>query len=185
MQMGLKLLPTLGWAKVFIMKIKCLILSDTHGNGALVARVLRMHRDVDAVFFLGDGLSDIASFADGDTNSSWFFVRGNCDFTTIVRGTEAPLVDSVSFGGVKIVLTHGHMYGAKAGLDGLVSLAEDRGAKLILFGHTHRQTEIYSGGVYYFNPGSLSYSYGSAPSFGLLTVDEDSGEVLLSHGMFL
>lgn len=166
-------------------KIKCLILSDSHGNSSLVGRLIRMHRDIDAVIFLGDGLSDVDAYAMTHNRFAWFAVRGNCDFTATFGGREAPTVDSITLGGRKIVMTHGHLYGAKGGLSGLVSLAEGRGADVVLFGHTHKPTEIYSDGVYYFNPGSLSYSYGSTPTFGLLTVYEDTGEILLSHGTFI
>ena len=164
------------------MKIKCLILSDTHGNTSLIGRVLRMHRDADAVVFLGDGLSDIDTYAMAECKCAWFAVKGNCDFTSTLRGSDVSNVESLTLGGRRIVMTHGHLYGAKGGLSRLVSLAESRNADIVLFGHTHKQTEVYSDGVYYFNPGSLSYSYGSFPGFGLLTVDEDTGEILLSHG---
>jgi predicted phosphodiesterase len=51
---------------------------------------LSRHRDAEAVFFLGDGLSDIESFINADLGKrTWFFVRGNCDYFGNILDTEA------------------------------------------------------------------------------------------------
>ena len=40
--------------------MKCIIFSDSHGDCESMNSALRKNRDAEAVFFLGDGLSDIS-----------------------------------------------------------------------------------------------------------------------------
>lgn len=162
------------------MKIKCVIISDTHGCRDYLRRVLRLNRDADAVIFLGDGVADLDSAL--DECPSVFAVRGNCDISPTLRGMPLNALERITLGGKRIVITHGHLWGVKGGLGGLLSLARAEDADIILYGHTHIPREDFLSGIYLFNPGSLSCSLGAAPSFGLMTIDEDTGGVLLSHG---
>ena len=157
--------------------MKILIVSDSHGEGGRLARLLRLHSDAEAVFFLGDGLSD-AEFVSGENSSvAWFAVRGNCDPIPIFRGCPVDKVGAVTLSGKRIVYTHGDLYGAKYGEGGLVALMQKENADILLYGHTHTPNLKYFDGHYLFNPGALS---GFAPSYGLLTLDGDN--VLFSHG---
>lgn len=154
--------------------MKCLIFSDSHRRGTeAMARVLSMHPDAEVVFFLGDGLSDLAGLS--DPGRMFFTVVGNCDFFT----DGSPEVGETVLCGKKIVFTHGHRYGAKSGEEGLLSLAVSRDADILLYGHTHRQSERYEcvgeRRIALFNPGSIAEG-----DFGLLTLT-DTG-FLLSHG---
>ena len=154
--------------------MKCLVFSDSHRRGASeMERVLDAHKDAEVVFFLGDGLSDLSDVRDG--GRTFFTVAGNCDFFT--DGT--PEVGEVTLLGHKIVYTHGHRYGAKYGEEGLLSLALSRGAQVLLYGHTHRQSERYEsvgeGCTALFNPGSIADG-----DFGILTLTER--DVLFSCG---
>ena len=146
--------------------MKCLVFSDSHRKGApLMARVLAMHPDAEVVFFLGDGLSDLADLR--DPGRTFFSVVGNCDFFT----DGSPEVGEVTLLGKKIVYTHGHRYGAKYGEEGLLSLAYSRGADIVLYGHTHRQSERYENAgerrIALLNPGSIAEG-----DFGILTLTE-------------
>ena len=81
------------------------------------------------------------------------------------------------FGEYNVMMMHGHMYSAKASLTFAASEAAKRGADLLLFGHTHKQTDIYlpAGSeldgiilekpLRLFNPGALKDG-----SFGTLTL---------------
>ncbi len=161
--------------------MKLIVFSDSHGERRYISRALLSHPDADAVFFLGDGLSDMEECSLGESRP-WLFVRGNCDIYGSVRGTPAPLCDEIVLEGKRIVYTHGHAFDVKFSLDGVMSLAEERRADLVLFGHTHRPLEKYAnlshGGVYIFNPGSVSGRDGS-PAYGVITLTERG--VLLSH----
>ncbi len=155
--------------------MKCLVFSDSHGDGRNIRLALKLHKNADAVFFLGDGLRDAEAHIDG--TKTWFFVRGNCDFKSDIMGSIVPKLDEVVLAGRKIVYTHGDMYGVKLSDDGLLSLAEGTGADIVLYGHTHRAREDYKSvcgrGVYFFNPGSVS-GINSRASYGILDIDENN-----------
>ena len=164
--------------------MKCIILSDTHGYIDTAREALRLNPDAEVVFFLGDGIDDIEFIADSYKNVAWLAVRGNCDRSSVFRGCMLKSVDSITLEGKKIVFTHGNLFGAKAGCGGLISLAREEGADIVLFGHTHTPCEIYISEYekpfYLFNPGSAS---GYEASFGLLQLSSGQ-EPLLSHGKF-
>ena len=56
-------------------------------------------------------------------------------------------------------------YEVKYGLSNLVAAAEERGAQIALFGHTHQAMTEYRGGLYLMNPGSLS---GPSGTYGII-----------------
>ena len=159
--------------------MKCLCFSDSHGSSELMRRALNMHRDTEAVFFLGDGLSDLAELAAAFPMIMFYSVRGNCDFSSAYSGV--PKSDLVTLLGKKIALTHGDLYGAKSGYGGLISFGRKNGCDVVLFGHTHIPYEGYDseGGLYLFNPGSISETY-SGRSYGVITLTDK--DILLSHG---
>ena len=55
--------------------MKCLILSDSHGNTSYLSRALSLHPDAEVVFFLGDGLSDADTMAVYYTDMAWVAVQ--------------------------------------------------------------------------------------------------------------
>ena len=162
--------------------LKCLVFSDSHGFSLYMKKAIDMHRDTEAVFFLGDGLSDIEEISFSYPSVAFFAVRGNCDFRTIALGGFVRKTASVELLSKKIVYTHGDLYGAKYGTAGLENLAKDRGADIVLFGHTHTPTLNYFSDAphpfYLFNPGTVGARSGS---FGIMTLT-DGGEPLFSHG---
>ena len=164
--------------------MKCLIFSDSHGNDGAMAEAIRRNRDAEIVFFLGDGIRDAESCFLSDVGRTWFFVLGNCDFKTDVNGDAVRKTEELILFGKKIVFTHGDLYGVKYSDSGLRTLAESRGADIVLYGHTHKPAEDFVSvdgrGVWFFNPGSLEKSYSSSESFGVLTIDEKT--TLFSHG---
>ena len=166
--------------------MKLLVFSDSHGNPFYMSRALAMHPDAEAVFFLGDGLADITPFVARPSSPTWFSVRGNCDMSLACFNTPILKTDSVTLEGVKIVFTHGDLYRAKYGIEELVTLAFDRDADLVLFGHTHTPFQKYidlgARGLYLFNPGSIGSEYGVSPSYGIVSLTD--GGILLSHGKF-
>jgi putative phosphoesterase len=145
-------------------------------------QALLRHPDAEVVFFLGDGTSDAETLFLSDRERQWICVRGNCDFRSYVGTREIEALERITLMGKRIVLTHGDLYGAKYGSDGLLRLAEKESADIVLFGHTHAPFEKYfntsHGGVYLFNPGSIGASH--TPSYGVITLTD--GGVLFSHG---
>lgn len=177
--------------------MKCLIFSDSHGNTALMQQVLRSHPTAEVVLFLGDGIADFEQAVATDRAPiprQYVAVRGNCDFSLSFRTEPLAKTATLSLGGYRIVLTHGDLYGAKYGMEGLIALGVGRQADILLFGHTHRPSQVYlpadeliSQGedaprrtrpLYLFNPGSVGAAHPA--SYGILTL---SGQgILFSHG---
>jgi len=168
--------------------MELLIFSDSHGRAdgirmALDRQVTRPH----AVLFLGDGLRDAELLETGGI--PLYAVRGNCD--TFLAGVSlfAPEEYLSSFEGHLILMTHGARYGVKLGLESLIASAAQKGADIVLYGHTHVPSlKILEEGtvigdkplsrpMYLFNPGSIG---GREQSFGVLTLRD--GNVLFSHG---
>lgn len=162
-------------------RMKVLIFSDTHGRAARVRALLRLHRDADCAVFLGDGLGDIDACR-GELPMPLWEVRGNCDgFPALWE--HVPTEQIVALGGHRLLLTHGHLYGAKSGCGALIGAARRADCDIVLFGHTHERYEAYIGEpkpLYLFNPGSLGSPRGGNPSYGLLQADEKN--ILFSHG---
>lgn len=166
-----------------------LILSDSHGHPHRVAEALRRVRP-DGVLFAGDGLRDLSLC---DLPCPLWAVRGNCDWGSsplILGGRAEEIEDELLFSpqGVRILLTHGHRYGVKGGLGGLIAAGVTRKADVVIFGHTHLPVELHlspdrsegyglSSPLTVFNPGSLG---DSSASFGTLTIRD--GQLLFGHG---
>ena len=170
--------------KGYTVKImKCLVFSDSHGSDSLIKEALAMHSDAEAVFFLGDGLREVDILSEEYPEKFWIAVRGNCDFYSFFKGAPAEKLETVSLGGYKIVLTHGDLYGVKYGSAGLIKLARDTSADIVLFGHTHAPFEKYISEYekpfYLFNPGSISLSSGS---YGIMTLAKIP---FFSHGQII
>ena len=149
--------------------MQILIFSDSHGDRRRLREALLRHPAVSAVCHLGDGARDMAQVAQEFPDRTVFGVCGNCDMCT-----DLPLTRLEKFGGKKVLLTHGHAFSVKSGLLTYQLAAQERGADVALFGHTHRPFEENVGGVYLFNPGSLRDGY-----YGLL--DISGAEIYLKH----
>ncbi len=159
-----------------------LVFSDSHGNGDRIEEVVRRQiTPPDAIFFLGDGLRDLAWCDLG--GSRLYSVRGNCDFYSTDDTKDEILTE---LGGIRIFAAHGHKYSVKSGYLGMAAKAASLGADIMLFGHTH-EPMCYTFNVgdtvlnikltkklFVMNPGSI----GQGKSFGNITVR--NGIILLS-----
>ena len=135
-----------------------------------------------AIFFLGDGLRDLDTLRLAGVPV--YSVRGNCDWFSAFDHT--PTEQLIRLGGLRILLTHGHLYGVKSGYGALAMHATRQDADIALFGHTHLPyaesipkgtlSEAQRHPIELFNPGSI----GVEGSFGVLTIQ--NGKALLSHG---
>lgn len=156
--------------------MKCLCFSDSHGISRYMKAALERHRDAEVVFFLGDGLSDAERLLGSNSSVARLFVRGNCDSAVgSISIGEAEKTGSITLEGKRIVYTHGDLYGAKYGFDGLIRLGEERDADVVLYGHTHYAVEKYisgeSKGFYLLNPGTVGGVY-YKPTYGILNVEK-------------
>ena len=165
------------------------IISDSHGSGYraeyIFERLKRCGDHPSAVIFLGDGARDIE---DGIPDSCELIsVAGNCDAWTSLfddNGNEIPDERLEIIGGLRIFMTHGHMYGVKGGYGAAVSYACREGADVLLFGHTHIPCQTYDSALprplHILNPGSIGYRGDGFYSYGIIEIQ--AGSVLLSVG---
>ena len=169
--------------------MKLLIVSDSHGRYERLASLIAMHRNIDALIFLGDGLSDLERADAYSGNFTVFAVKGNCDGFSINTRERAPEEMTLCFEGYRILLMHGHTRGVKHGLTNAIYAASEREADILLFGHTHEPLERYlpdgeeyslSKPLYIFNPGSLGAPGERNGYFGLIEIRKNG--VLMSHG---
>ena len=131
--------------------MKLLVLSDSHGEGRKLDPFIEAEGAYSHVLFLGDGWRD-AEALQYAFPAQFAAVRGNCDY-------DCDWNEDYTFwaGGVRIFMTHGHRYGVKYGLGSLAAAAAARGAKIALYGHTHKADISYVDGVLCINPGHVCY----------------------------
>ena len=135
--------------------MKILVFSDSHRSRGEMYDAIEVHSP-HQVIHLGDLLSDAEELSYTYPQLPICTVPGNCD-----GWTDAPLKKLITLGGVRILLSHGHLWGVKGGYDGAIAAARACEADILLFGHTHvavcRQLED---GLWMMNPGSSRSSYG-------------------------
>lgn len=153
--------------------MKFLVLSDSHGNLAGVKEAVKKYgKNADVIIHCGDSRNEAEWLMENCADSSVVCVRGNCDW-----GCNLDTVEFLTLAGKKIMVTHGHLFSVKYGLDNLSYSAEENGADIVFFGHTHMPTDEIVGNVRLINPGSAS-SY----ERNCATVEiDDNGNVLVNH----
>lgn len=148
--------------------MKAAVFSDTHSNTALMVEAVARCRP-DLIIHLGDHSRDTAILREKFPEIPLYSVRGNCDI-----GSTAPDRDIVPLGSVKAFITHGHLYNVKYGmLDSLVYAAQEQGAKIAMFGHTHEADYEEMGGVKVINPGTAGA--GRRLTYALVEVYDNGG----------
>ena len=170
-----------------------LVFSDTHGRRDRVEELLSHHRRADAVLFLGDGIRDLPYETCTEGGRLFAGVRGNCDgFFLSVDPYPYSEELFLTLSEYTVMMLHGHTRSVKAGVDRAARCAAERGADLLLYGHTHVPEERYlpvgtvvdgyelTKPLWIMNPGSLGKPIDGTPSFGVLELR--NGQLLLSHG---
>ena len=117
-----------------------LLFSDSHGDVDAMAAVVEARRPRQ-VLHLGDHFSDMAKLHLRFPEIPMQGVRGNCD----APGSPESL--RLTLGGTRILMVHGHRQGVKEDLERLYFTALEAGARLVLFGHTHRPLHEWEGQV--------------------------------------
>jgi putative phosphoesterase len=137
-----------------------------------------------------DELAQVAPVTAVQGNRDWFF------------GHNLPPTLHLNIAGVAVGLTHGHGSAFSYWWDKFqyvfngyrferyrrVVKRACPGARVIVFGHTHQQTNLVLEDVLYFNPGSASFSFrpeDARPSYGLLRFFQGgkaAGEILPLDG---
>lgn len=152
--------------------MKIVVLSDTHGDANLIEQVYEQELDADAFFHCGD--SELAY--DDAHFHNMYRVKGNCDF-------DRNFVDDllVPVGERSIFMTHGHLYNIKMTLTPLDYKAQETGADIVLFGHSHLLGAEQIGDTLFLNPGSLLLPRGGNPkSYATIEWQANTDEIKVS-----
>lgn len=136
--------------------------SDSHGF-PLPAKLDAVAHEADYVFFLGDGISGLGDIM---LHKGLHAVRGNCDGYNGFPDEELVEVENV-----KILLTHGHNHHVKRDKLSLFLRAQELGANIALYGHTHFAEEEEQDGILLLNPGAISSPMLGAPSYAYIVVN--------------
>ena len=151
-----------------------LAFGDSHRNPQALEKICDIIKQEKPDLFVhtGDNFADFQRLL-RRTKINGYGVRGNCDSPFIVGAPEELFFD---YRGVKIFLTHGHNYGAKYTQEQLLKRAEEEGAGVVIFGHSHVQLARTERGIWLVNPGSIPLPRGdSKPGYARLMVT--AGEI--------
>ena len=144
------------------------VISDSHGRGSVVDRIIRRESNSQAVIFLGDVTNDIEDFVYEYTDKNFYIVSGNCDMFSSYPNTAVQKI-----GGVNIFMTHGHTLGVKSSTENLKKAAEQSDCKIALYRHTQIPDIKYEDGLYIVNPGSCARSRDGGNSYAAIDIRDN------------
>lgn len=142
--------------------MRILVLSDSHGNVENMARCVEL-TEPDVILHLGDCQRDAETLHRQFPSLPMQSVPGNCDWGAV----DAPEV-LTEYGGVRILMMHGHTRNVKVSTLSAVYAAREMGAQVLLFGHTHRPLVDYDGSLWVMNPGSVGRGFPC--TYGVVTI---------------
>ena len=113
---------------------RIMVISDTHGR---IENAIRLIENVpfDKIIHLGDTLRDALEIGKAFPSVELIYVKGNND----PFGAESEKI--IEIDSKKIFLCHGHTFSVSSDLLRLSLAAQERGAEIALFGHTHRKED--------------------------------------------
>ncbi|MGP4062502.1 metallophosphoesterase [Halobacillus sp. H74] len=124
---------------------KVLIISDSHGLTEEVVEIKQRHENVDAMIHCGDSeLPYNSAELEG-----FYYAKGNCDFEPEMENEQVVEVGDLTF-----LVAHGHLFQVKSTLMPLSYKAEEVGAQVACFGHSHIAGAEKVKDTLFINPGS-------------------------------
>ncbi len=146
------------------------VVSDTHSTSGheLSGRPLDAVREADLVVHAGDFTTEAALDAFDAASERLIAVHGN-NATAGVR-ERLPSAQSFEVDGVRFALTHRE----EGGSVGLELFGRQRGADVVVFGHSHRHAVRDTGEVTLLNPGSHARPRGNLPTHAELRPDGEA-----------
>ncbi|MCB5954285.1 metallophosphoesterase [Enterococcus sp. CWB-B31] len=152
--------------------MRYLVVSDNHGDRDILVQLVKQYKGkVDAFFHCGDSELDTSDHL-------WDYftaaVKGNCDYDL---GFPETAIKNI--GEDVIFLTHGHLSNVRFGLTQLALQAEEAGANIALFGHTHEIGCEMHQGILFLNPGSIRQPRGpiQIQSYAIIDSTEEQLDV--------
>lgn len=153
--------------------MRLLLFSDSHGDIHNMAKAVKSNKDISMVIHLGDCVSDILKIKELYPGLRYEFVRGNNDWSR-----DHPLEKTLDIGGLKVFITHGHLYNVKYDYQRLARFGNSIGAHAVFFGHTHEPEEFFSEGMLVLNPGCVGGGRGLAPRSTYCLIDLVEGRLV-------
>lgn len=146
--------------------MRILVFSDTHNNSGRMVKVIDNMIGVDAVIHCGDGMRDVKEVEKIFPDIKFYYVSGNCDMG------EKKYEELIEIEGKKIFVTHGHLYSVKSEVEieypTIRDAGREKGADVVLFGHTHLPYNRNWGDIIVMNPGSTKY----VSTYGVLETEK-------------
>lgn len=142
------------------------IVSDTHRNNFYINKVKDVIQKAEVLIHLGDNTVD-CDFLNKNFKGMVYGVSGNCDYFT-----QYSVEEIIEIEDKKILITHGHEYGVKYGLGGLIKRATELNVDAALFGHTHEAIIEEYENIKFINPGSASLPRGGKNSIAFMEIEE-------------
>lgn len=136
--------------------MKIIVFSDSHRDFNSMMKAIEKESNISMIIHAGDVLSDVEDLKIMYPQYNIVYVKGNND----LWDRSAPEDRFFEIEGVRIFLTHGHNYGVKYSTAALAKKANELGADICIFGHTHQAFNEVSGSITLFNPGCASRRYG-------------------------
>lgn len=153
--------------------MRILIISDSHGDTKRFDKAITAF-EPDMIIHLGDIERDVEYLEAVYPHIPIEAVVGNNDPWVRRAGEKVIEVE-----GVKIFLTHGHLYGVWDNGFRIAQRAEELGCTVALFGHSHVPVNEVYGVVHAFNPGSISRPRVGEYSVGIMEIE--NGEAKFAH----
>ena len=144
------------------------IVSDTHGFTNIIENIKKIINDCDILIHLGDSINDVDMLSQ-NFKGKVYSVVGNCDYEK--KGDVENLIE---IEGKKFLITHGHKYGVKYGLDRIFYRGMELGVDGVIFGHTHRKVALNEGGIFIINPGSPSIPKDGEASIAFMDIENNN-----------
>lgn len=151
--------------------MKLLVMSDTHKDISTMEEVIRLYvEQVDAIIHCGDSELEASYFDDKPVS----VVKGNCDYDQ-----GFPEEKIISLEDQTILIAHGHLYQVKSTILPLNYRAQEVGATVVCFGHSHLLGAELQNGILFVNPGSLHQPRGrKEKSYSIIEKQKDCWQVL-------
>ncbi|HPJ23816.1 MAG TPA: YfcE family phosphodiesterase [Bacillota bacterium] len=151
--------------------MKLLIFSDNHRDREAIREML----DKNPGFIHQISLGDSEMRESELTELNIYGVKGNYPFEP-----KFPKDMTLDFEGIRVFLTHGHLFSVKLGLSSLLNHCLYNDIQIACFGHTHQAMIKEIEGVLFINPGSLSRTrLFSKASYAILEITEKAIEATI------
>jgi len=143
--------------------MRLLVISDTHGAYPRALKAHELAGEVDLIVHLGDGAEDARLLA-AVLEVPVHRVAGNCDFDA-----SLPTELTLEFEGCRLLATHGNRQQVKSGLKKLIDRGRALAADVVLYGHTHLPSVLWSEAMLLVNPGAVKEGFSG--TYAILTLD--------------